>query len=97
MSRVLLDRVNVARGDRDVIRDVSLDVPTGAWVCLIGPNGAGKTTLLHALAALIPHTGSIRIGDDALSSMSRRGRARQLALVQQDCRNYRAVCASPTT
>jgi iron complex transport system ATP-binding protein len=84
MTRVLLERVSVSRGDRIVVRDVSLDVPSGAWVCLIGPNGAGKTTLLHALAALIVHTGTIRIGDGELSRMSRRGRAQQLALVQQD-------------
>ena len=84
MTRVALERVSVARGDRTVVADVSLEVPAGAWVCLIGPNGAGKTTLLHALAALIPHGGNITVGDDALGRMSRRARARQLALVQQD-------------
>jgi iron complex transport system ATP-binding protein len=84
MSGIRLDRVRVARGDRTVVTDVSLDVPRGAWVCLIGPNGAGKTTLLHALAALIPHAGRIMIGDAPLSEMPRRARAQQVALVQQD-------------
>jgi iron complex transport system ATP-binding protein len=84
MTRVALTRVSVARGDRTVVSDVSLEVPTGAWVCLIGPNGAGKTTLLHALAALIPHAGNITVGEDELARLSRRARAQQIALVQQD-------------
>jgi len=84
MTRVGLERVSVARGERTVVKDVTLDVPAGTWACLIGPNGAGKTTLLHALAALIPHHGTIIIGDGELSRMHRRTRAQQVALVQQD-------------
>jgi iron complex transport system ATP-binding protein len=84
MTHVLLERVSVARGDRMVVSDVSLEIPTGEWVCLIGPNGAGKTTLLHALAALIPHTGRVMLGDRELSRLGRRARAQQIALVQQD-------------
>jgi iron complex transport system ATP-binding protein len=84
MTHVQLERVGVARGDRMVVTDVSLEIPRGAWVCLIGPNGAGKTTLLHALAALIPHTGRVMFGERELSRMGRRDRAQQIALVQQD-------------
>jgi iron complex transport system ATP-binding protein len=84
MTGIRLDHVRVARGDRTVIGDVSLEVPQGKWACLIGPNGAGKTTLLHALAALIPHGGSITVGGAALAEMPRRERAQQVALVQQD-------------
>jgi iron complex transport system ATP-binding protein len=83
---VRLERVGVTRGDRVVVHDVSLQIPTGAWVCLIGPNGAGKTTLLHALAALIPYSGHVALGNQELSHMSRRARAQQIALVQQDAR-----------
>jgi iron complex transport system ATP-binding protein len=84
MSRIALDRVSVARGDRTVVHDISLEIPAGAWLCLIGPNGAGKTTLLHALAALLPHGGRIAVGDHGLAEMGRRDRAREIALVQQD-------------
>lgn len=84
MTAVRLEQVSVARGDRTIVHDISLGIDGGGWLCLIGPNGAGKTTLLHALAALLPHRGSIRIGAHGLSEMSRRDRARRIALVQQD-------------
>jgi ABC-type Mn2+/Zn2+ transport system ATPase subunit len=46
--------VDLAHGDRVVLRDATFAIPTGAVTVLIGPNGAGKTTLLHALAGLLP-------------------------------------------
>lgn len=42
--------------ERWVLRDVSLDIPPGAYLALLGPNGAGKSTLLHTLAMLNPAT-----------------------------------------
>jgi len=42
--------------ERWVLRDVSLDVPTGSYLTLLGANGAGKSTLLHTLAMLSPAT-----------------------------------------
>ncbi|MFO8015047.1 MAG: ABC transporter ATP-binding protein [Phycisphaerae bacterium] len=40
-------------GDRPALVDVSLDVPSGAWVAVLGANGAGKSTLLAVLATLV--------------------------------------------
>jgi ABC-type nitrate/sulfonate/bicarbonate transport system ATPase subunit len=34
-------------GDLDVLRDVSLDVSAGEFICLLGPSGCGKSTLLN--------------------------------------------------
>jgi len=51
--------LNVAFGDRVVIRGLSFDVRRGDNLAIIGPNGAGKTVLLKALLGLIPFEGSI--------------------------------------
>ncbi len=44
--------LGVRRGDRDVLRALSLVVQRGEIVALMGASGAGKTTALRAVAAL---------------------------------------------
>ncbi|GLQ06622.1 putative 2-aminoethylphosphonate ABC transporter ATP-binding protein [Sneathiella chinensis] len=39
-------------GDFAALKDVSLDVFEGEFVCFLGPSGCGKTTLLRAIAGL---------------------------------------------
>jgi iron(III) transport system ATP-binding protein len=39
-------------GSFTALRDVSLDVYPGEFVCFLGPSGCGKTTLLRAIAGL---------------------------------------------
>ena len=47
-------------GDQNILHDLSLDVPAGAFVSVIGPNGAGKSTLLKSIYGLLePRSGSI--------------------------------------
>jgi iron complex transport system ATP-binding protein len=44
-----LREVNVARGDRIVLRDVNLTIHAGEHVAILGPNGCGKSTLILAM------------------------------------------------
>ena len=83
MSAVELVGVSVALGGAPVLRGVSLQVPAGAWVCLIGPNGSGKSTLLRAVAGLVAHGGTIRVGGSPPAALRRRELARRVALVPQ--------------
>jgi lipoprotein-releasing system ATP-binding protein len=64
-------------GAFDVLKDVSFTVSKGEMVSLVGVSGAGKTTLLQILGGLDKATsGSIRIDDTAINSMSDRMLAR---------------------
>eukprot|EP00271_Cylindrocystis_brebissonii_P000154 TRINITY_DN1019_c0_g2_i1.p1 TRINITY_DN1019_c0_g2~~TRINITY_DN1019_c0_g2_i1.p1 ORF type:complete len:634 (-),score=63.93 TRINITY_DN1019_c0_g2_i1:591-2492(-) len=43
-------------GERQVLRDVSLEVAPGTMVALVGTSGSGKTTLMRVIAGLEPPT-----------------------------------------
>jgi iron complex transport system ATP-binding protein len=75
--------IKVVLAGRVVLNDVSLSLPSGHLVALVGPNGAGKTTLLRALAGLLPCSGVVDVGGQALSSLSLRERARRFAYLPQ--------------
>jgi putative ABC transport system ATP-binding protein len=55
----------------DVLNGLNLQVPEGEFLALMGPSGSGKTTLLNLIAGLdTPSRGTIRVGDQIISSMS---------------------------
>jgi len=61
---VVADKVRVAIGDRELVRDFSATVRRGEVVGLVGANGSGKSTLLRAIAGERPADGgSIRISE----------------------------------
>lgn len=41
-------------GDRQVVKNISLEVSSGEIVGLLGPNGAGKTTTFYMIVGLLP-------------------------------------------
>jgi len=61
---IRLDGVStVYEGERiPAIRDISLRVGRGDFVCVVGPNGAGKTTLLETINGILRYTsGNVRV------------------------------------
>lgn len=47
-------------GEKEILKDFSLEIPRGGITALCGPSGCGKTTLLRLLGGLeTPHSGSI--------------------------------------
>jgi heme exporter protein A len=60
LALVRAEKVAAFRGERLVLRDISLAVEPGGALVLLGPNGSGKSTLLRLLAGLKrPDAGTI--------------------------------------
>jgi ABC-type Mn2+/Zn2+ transport system ATPase subunit len=58
-----VDGLGVHFGATEVLRDISFTLGRGELVGLVGPNGAGKSTLMRAICGLIPHQGSVQLGE----------------------------------
>ena len=61
MAFVQFSKVSLAFGDRDILKDVSVNLQAGTKSALTGANGAGKSTLIKIMAGLIEPDSGERI------------------------------------
>lgn len=52
VNSVEVEGLNVTRGGREVLSDLSLEVGEGTVTGLLGPSGSGKTTLIRAIVGV---------------------------------------------
>jgi iron complex transport system ATP-binding protein len=85
MSDLLeIRNVSLQYDQRDVVRDVSVQIEAGEFFVIIGPNGAGKTTLLKSMTGLHRLTaGGILLRQKSIADYSRKELARSMAMVPQ--------------
>ncbi len=76
-TAIRMESVSFAYDTREVLKEVSLEIPAGSFVTLLGPSGSGKTTVADLLTGLLrPQKGDIEIDGVALSRIDiRRWRA----------------------
>lgn len=69
---IQVDSVSHFYGSTEVLRNVSVEIPTGRIVCLVGPSGCGKSTLLRFIGGLErPSEGEIfQLGDPPEGSLN---------------------------
>lgn len=63
-----LANLTVARGGRDVVHDITIDVAPGEVTALLGPNGAGKSSMVLAVGGVLPLTaGTVTLAGEQLA------------------------------
>ncbi|MBU3645825.1 MAG: ABC transporter ATP-binding protein [Candidatus Nanopelagicaceae bacterium] len=53
---------NVEAGQLHILRDVSLEVPKGSFLCVVGESGCGKSVTAQAIVQLLPDNGKVESG-----------------------------------
>jgi ABC-2 type transport system ATP-binding protein len=73
-ASISISQLQVPRGGKVVLRDVSLEVHAGVVTGLLGPSGSGKTTLMRCIVGVqVVGGGEVTVlGDAAGSSANRR-------------------------
>jgi phospholipid/cholesterol/gamma-HCH transport system ATP-binding protein len=65
---VAFDHVSKSFGTKQVLQDVSFDIPVGQALCILGRSGMGKSVTLKLIISLIkPDAGKIWIEQDEIS------------------------------
>ena len=76
--------LQIRRGRKIVLTDITLELKPGEILGVLGPNGAGKSTLLGALCGeLRAHQGSVWLDERELSDWTGTSRAQRLAVLPQ--------------
>lgn len=88
---IRVQNIHFAYGRMPALQDISFELNPGSLCGILGANGSGKTTLLKCLLGILPaQKGSVQIGGKTLNLLSPGKRARHVAYVPQDTKQFGA-------
>ena len=82
---IRIDNVSFSYGDKDILKDISLNIPDKTMTAFVGPSGAGKTTLALLISRFWDvKRGSISIGGKDIRDYTLDALMSQISIVFQD-------------
>ncbi|MBQ5504269.1 MAG: ABC transporter ATP-binding protein, partial [Oscillospiraceae bacterium] len=83
---ILFDNVSFSYSDgTEVLKNVTLKVPSGTSLAVVGPSGGGKTTLCHLLPRFYDVTGGrITVDGKDVRAITQDSLRRNIGIIQQD-------------
>ncbi|WP_289294223.1 ABC transporter ATP-binding protein [Romboutsia ilealis] len=85
MIKVKVENLKFTIDKKEILKDISFEVPRGSFVGIIGPNGCGKSTLLKNIYRLYkPSSGSITLDNKDLAKMKDKDCAKEIAVLAQE-------------
>ena len=77
-TTLAVEELDVHYGGSRILRDISLQVPSGSIVAVMGRNGVGKTTLLKAIMGLLaPSKGRVFFAGEDVTALTADKRTRR--------------------
>lgn len=88
-----LKKINAGYGFLHILRDISLHIEKGEYICLLGPNGAGKSTILKTIAGIIqPEKGDVVFHGQSLLGLPVHKRCRMgLSFVSEELNLFKQM------
>lgn len=87
MAKVVLENVSKKFGEKEILKNINLEIQDGEFVVLVGASGCGKSTLLRMIAGLeTPTFGTISIDDEIMNDVHPKDR--NIAMVFQSYALY---------
>lgn len=84
MSEIAAQSIQVAYEQKPILKDLSVQLTSGAITTIIGANGCGKSTLLKALCRIQPiQSGHIILDGQDIASLKTKDVAKKLSLLPQ--------------
>ena len=87
MAKVVLRNISKSFGDKEILKNINLEIEDGEFIVLVGASGCGKSTLLRMVAGLETQTGGdIFIGSELVNEVHPKDR--NIAMVFQNYALY---------
>jgi branched-chain amino acid transport system ATP-binding protein len=78
MSFLIAENMVGGYGGSDILKGCTIAVEKGEIVVIVGPNGAGKSTAMKAVFGMLDlREGSVRLGEDDITTLSPQERVRR--------------------